>query len=354
MKTLSLLAASAIVLLASTARANDPAAAEALFRDGRTLLSQGNYAEACAKLEESERLDPAIGTLYHLADCHEHMGKLATAWAELLDVSAQAKQLGQHEREAAARQRADALAPRLPHMVLDGVAPRGAEIRRDATVVGPAEMGARIPVNPGLHKVTVRAPGTVAWETTVVAIEGGTLHVRLPESLTALPVAATPTPAVATPANANANANQPSADARVATPVAQRQAEHGNVQRNVGIVIAGAGLVGLGVGSYFGVHSMDKRGEARSHCTGNVCDADGLSLRGDAISAGNVSTVTFIAGGAALVGGGILFFTAPPSQETAGQSALVQLPPPPRARLVSASPWAGPFGGGVALTGEFQ
>lgn len=46
----------------------------------RGLVQKGDWAAACPKFEESERLDPGIGTLYHLADCYEHVGRLATAW----------------------------------------------------------------------------------------------------------------------------------------------------------------------------------------------------------------------------------------------------------------------------------
>ena len=59
----------------------DPAAAEALFREGRKLLDEGQLDAACSKLAESQRLDASPGTLGSLAQCHEKQGKTATAWA---------------------------------------------------------------------------------------------------------------------------------------------------------------------------------------------------------------------------------------------------------------------------------
>ena len=87
------LLAAAVALFAAPlhAQQRDPAAAQALFDEATKLTKQGRYPEACEKLAESNRLDPGIGTQFHLADCYEQSGRFASAWAGFLDVASQAR-----------------------------------------------------------------------------------------------------------------------------------------------------------------------------------------------------------------------------------------------------------------------
>src|SRR5688572_24676732 len=64
----------------AAAQLTDPAAAEALFQEGRRLLKIDEVLAACSKFDESLRLDPAIGTLINVAACQERLGRTATAW----------------------------------------------------------------------------------------------------------------------------------------------------------------------------------------------------------------------------------------------------------------------------------
>lgn len=79
----------------------------------------------------------------------------------------------------------------------------------------------------------------------------------------------------------------------------------------VGLVVAGAGVVGLGLGTFFGLTAAQKQSDA--HCPDNKCtqpNSDREALV-DAKDAGNLSTAFFIAGGVLTAGGLAIFFLSP-------------------------------------------
>ncbi|HWL89455.1 MAG TPA: hypothetical protein VNO21_26810, partial [Polyangiaceae bacterium] len=82
-------------------------------------------------------------------------------------------------------------------------------------------------------------------------------------------------------------------------------------RRWVGIGLVGLGAAGVAAGSIFGLKASSKWSDAKGQCDSNVCTQDGVSLASDARSAGNISTVAFIAGAVALVTGAVLIITAP-------------------------------------------
>jgi len=118
--TVALAALAALVALAPrAAAAQEPepsreARAERLFREATPLVDAGRYAEACVMLEESEHLDPALGTEFNLAVCYERSGKVAAALRVFQQVASAAQAAGKTERARSARERASALEARLP------------------------------------------------------------------------------------------------------------------------------------------------------------------------------------------------------------------------------------------------
>jgi hypothetical protein len=93
--------------------------------------------------------------------------------------------------------------------------------------------------------------------------------------------------------------------------------------RPIGLVTAGLGIVGLGVGSFFGLQAMGKKSDAG--CTADkLCpDEPAANTFRDAASAGNLSTIFFVAGGVLAAGGLTMWLVAPkPEAPTVATQAI--------------------------------
>ena len=276
------------------------AAAEALFQEGRTLFQEGKFAEACPKLAESQRLDPATGTLLTLALCHEGEGKLASAWAEFTDVEGRSQREGRDDRVKIAREHASALRPRLSTLAVD-VPPEvaqtpGLELKVDGVALGSGSFGAAVPVDGGEHRVEATAPGKAPWQTTAaVKPESDAVRVSVP-----LLVDAPATGAAAPPPGSTPPGEAP-----------KDSVDDGSGMRIAGLVTAGAGAVLLGVGTYLAFDAQGDYDDAAEKCTNGVCPSEPYQATEDARSQGAMATYFIIGGGAALATGVVLFFTAP-------------------------------------------
>src|SRR5436190_7446935 len=69
-----------LALASKPAAAQGTAAAEALFNEAKKAMDSKDYETACKRFRESNRLDPAVGTMLNLAVCEEKRGHLATSW----------------------------------------------------------------------------------------------------------------------------------------------------------------------------------------------------------------------------------------------------------------------------------
>jgi hypothetical protein len=334
---------SSLVLLPSAAMAQvsgqDKAAAETFFNDGVKALEAGQFAAACPKLAESQRLDPAIGTALYLGECYERWGKIASAWAMFHEAQDLATKRND-KRASIAKDRADKLAPSKVVIALaPGADVPGLEIRRDGALVGAVTFGTAIPTDGGAHTIVATAPNRRKWETTLtVPDQGGNLNVTVPKLDEAAATAATdkPPPPVESPPPPPPIGNPP-------PPSGDTGSTPGGGQRIAGLAVAGAGVASLIVGTAFGAVASSKwaasNAEGRCYSDSTTClDPSGPGLRSDAFTAATISTVTFIAGGVLVAGGLVLFFTAPKATTTG---------------LLHVTPLVGSQGGGVLLGGRF-
>jgi hypothetical protein len=283
--------------LPARAQSADKAAAEVLFEQARALADKGNYREACPRFAESLRLDAGIGTMLWLADCYENNGQTASAWAEFKEAAGAAEM--QHDgREKVARERAAKLEARLSRLtitVAQEAAIPGLEVRRDGLVISKVMWGIDVPIDPGDHQIRATAPGRKTWLSTVRVLAPGTASTL---TIPVLEAAQREAPAAASSA--------PAGPERGAATGA------GDGQRTIGLIVAGLGVVGVGIGTAFGLSASSTYDASNNgHCAGNQCDQTGLDDRSSASTKAAISTVAFGVGGAAIVGGLVLYLVAP-------------------------------------------
>jgi hypothetical protein len=295
------------------AQITDPAAAEALFREGRRLLKDkdGDVAAACAKFDESLRLDPAIGTLINVAACQERLGRTATAWQHW---RAAADQLATTDRRRTmAIAHATALEKVLSRLIVT-LGPNVAddeqvEVRRDGITLGRASLGLPLPLDPGPHLVTVRAPGRqpLRYELmirpgetrTLLLARGPEEPAQLPERQTAevSPPGIPPGPAPASPPSVPSLGMQ--------TPASPPAARWTTV---AGWGLIGAGAVAAGMAGYFGFQALEARRDAEASCPGPAADPVCFRSGTSALDRDRRFSLTgdvAVAVGALLVGGGL-------------------------------------------------
>jgi hypothetical protein len=295
--------------------ASDKASADALFDEAKRLMEAKRFAEACPKLADSQRLDPAVGTLLNLALCYRQNGQSASAWATYREAAAQARTQGQADREELARNEATALEKELTRLVIE-VSPEaravsGLEIKRDGAVVPPGLWDIPAPVDPGVRKIDVSAPGKkpLHLEATTQGV-GGTAKVVIPV-LDDAPVAPAPKTA-------------PLAPVTLPPPVERDSGGGGTVQLVSGLVLGGAGAAAIATGTIFGLLSVahnkaaDNNREKAADLDNSVTATKKYTARAeshenDAESARTIGFICVGTGAAALIGGVVLIATRPKS-----------------------------------------
>jgi len=278
----------------------DRARATSLFNEGRALLAQHRTSEACAKFDESEALDPGGGTLMNLARCREEEGRLATAWSEFAEARSMAVRDGRDDRRSEAEQQVHDLEPRLSKLTIEvdsSVLAPGFAVSLDGSPVRASSWSAPFAVDGGEHVVAATAPGKRAFHLTI--------HVEAERDR----------PRVAIPKledDPSSNAAEPP------RPL--------GVQGAMGIGVSALGVVELGVGTYFGVHAIQRHHDSNAGCYKSQCSPTAVGLEVEAAHAADASTalVTLAVASAAL--GVTLIVTRPHAHRslavTAGLSRL--------------------------------
>lgn len=253
----------ALLATALPAYAEDPAGAEALFREGRALFADGQVEAACLKFKASQALEASPGTLLNLAACHSAAGKTATAWAEFVAAGRLAHSEHKDRQEAEAKRRAAELEATLSYLTVRVAAPvPGLEVRRAGELLEPSIYGMRVPVDPGLQTIEVSAPGYQMrhLEVRVPASKGDEVvdvPKLEPSAATATATSAVPPPS----AGSVSSGTGPTRPAPTTPPVA---AHHSS--RTLPIVVGGIGGALLLTGAVAGTLALRSNSAAKELC----------------------------------------------------------------------------------------
>jgi hypothetical protein len=321
-----------IALHAGSARAETPMAAgvaEALFKQARADMRRGDTAAACPRFAESERIDPSNGTLLNLVLCEEKLGKVASAWLH-------ARQLVDRlpagdPRLTIAQRRVEALVGRVPKLRVQRSpsAPPGSDIELDGVAISDSSLGIELPIDPGSHHITVKAPGRndVTTELTIeeaqayqhVAEPGAPMEAAAPPVVQA-PVVETPVPApIARPVRVEASGLvQPRSHA---PRPPEREPE--SPLRWLGWTSVGVGAAALVVSSVLGVMVLDRKSEVEARCPSKLCanQAELEAVEDVAAEGKRLQTGALVALGVGVAGVGFGAFALTRDHATAPTSA---------------------------------
>lgn len=296
--TRAVLLLQASLLVGASAHAQEgfqpSAAAEALFQEGKDLIAQGRHQEACARFEGSVRIERAVGALLNLADCHERIGRTASAWAEYRDAASDAERAGDAVRMRFATRRAAELQPSLSRILVrvEGVA-EGLTIRINGREMAREAWSSAVPVDPGRITVEAARSGFQTWRSTVDVPARDSVSISIPK-LEPLDKAARP------------NLSPP-----VAAP-----------DRTSFYLVAGTSTTLLVLGAGFGIKTLSTQAKVDDRCGNRYCDATGLELEREAKTYATVSTVG-IGAGVALAGLAAYLWYSKPREQRSSASVVV-------------------------------
>lgn len=290
-----------VVVSPAFAQTND-AAARALFDEGRTLMDEKKFPQACAKFEASQKIGPKASTALNLGVCYDKIQKFATAWSTFGTAATLAKREGHAEREKYAREQMAAMEEKLAKLTIHvGNSVAGLQVMLDDKPVIEAMYGTALPIDPGPHKLSATAPGKKPWsKEIVVPAEKASLTETIPmledsEAVTPTPIP-TPTPTPAQETTPQPPVQPPPPPARSGTsPLVY-----------IGFSLGGAGVV---IGTITGIVAIANTSSIKDNCSDDdLCPSTERENIDDAELVANVSNVAFAAGAVGVVVGVIGLF----------------------------------------------
>lgn len=283
--------------------AADLESARELFKEGRELRQSGDLQRALERFKAAHAYGQTPVTALELGRTHIQLGELVEGREVLLSVARMKVQPDETEKSAAARADAADLADeakkRIPtlSMKITGVAEDSTpQVTVDGAVVPVVGLVAIRKANPGKHTVVARL-GTREQTRAVDLVEGKTQDVTLD-----LSGAGAVGPTGGAPGGNDATATTP----RAISPLTW-----------IGL---GVGVIGVGVGSVFGIVALGKASDVKDACSGTRCPPSSKDDVDSGRSAATISTVGFVVGGAGLVAAAIGYFALSKPSAASGRT----------------------------------
>ncbi|MCA9593323.1 MAG: hypothetical protein KC776_08425 [Myxococcales bacterium] len=296
--------------------ADEPLGADVLFNDAVELMKAGKFPQACPKLVASQRLEPRLGTLFTLAECHAHEGKIASAVARYdeylheLSRATASERTKEAEREAVAREKSEQLRPAVPQLrlTLAKDLPGDARVYRGDVELTRASLGVWLPLDPGRYEIVVETKAGKKSRAVELA-RGDKKELRLQ-----IPIAAPSAP--------------PPAGRKHPDPAPRGDRPTSSSRSTVAWVAMGIGGAGLLASAATGLAVLSKKGTIDDNCgiggDSTACNAKGKSAADDAKVLALISTVSFGVGVVGLGAGTVLLLGASDGGGGSGANVAVR------------------------------
>lgn len=145
--------------------------ARAQFQRAIELEQAGNYTAALDQFREVGQVRMTPQVRFHIATCEEKLGRLVTALGGYQLAFADADSVGDDFKSEVERS-VTRLQASIPKLIIErGSGAEAAEIQLDGVALGASSVGVPVPLDPGPHAVTAKAPGFLSFNQTVSIAE---------------------------------------------------------------------------------------------------------------------------------------------------------------------------------------
>ncbi|MES1182157.1 MAG: PEGA domain-containing protein [Myxococcales bacterium] len=174
----------ALVIVGSQAPALAQDAAElkkarAQFQQATELEQAKNWTAALQAFREVGQVRMTPQVRFHIAVCEEGLGRLVAALGGYELALADADKVGP-DFKGEVEENVNKLRARIPKLVIErGAGANAAAIELDGVAVGDSSVGVEVPLDPGPHAVTAKAPNRKPFEASVTLTEEQTTHLEV-------------------------------------------------------------------------------------------------------------------------------------------------------------------------------